>query len=108
MRKLVMTTTALLAIAFAAPSFAQSNSSESAPQPGLPPGAGFRAPNAQPPRATGDVVTTPTGPSAAPSGPVATAPRTLAASRTARSRRLRARAARRARVATPAPAAPAQ
>ena len=59
MRKLVMTTSALLGIAFATPSFAQS--SESAPQPGLPPGAGYNAPNAQPPRATGDVVTTPTG-----------------------------------------------
>lgn len=63
MRKLVMTASALLGIVFATPSFAQS--SESAPQPGLPPGAGYDAPNAQPPRATGDVVTTPSGPGTA-------------------------------------------
>lgn len=60
MRKLVMTASALLGIAFATPSFAQS--AESAPQPGLPPGAGYQAPNAQPPRTTGEVLTTPTAP----------------------------------------------
>ena len=109
MRKLVMTVTALLGLVFAAPSFAQSNSSESAPQPGLPPGAGFRAPNAQPPAATGDVVTTPTGGSAAAPRPAVAPPRSIAASRANRARRLRLRRASRAKSTTPAATtAPAQ
>jgi len=69
MRKLVMITSALFAIAYAAPSFAQS--AQSAPQPGLPPGAGYMAPNAQPPLATGNVTTTATG-MAATTGPAMT------------------------------------
>lgn len=93
MRKLVMATTALLGLAFASPTFAQS--SEAAPQPGLPSGAGFGAVNAQPPRATGDVVTTPTG--------SATRPIAQPAPRHYSYRLHRAhRAPRRARVTTPA------
>ena len=56
MRKLAMLSLALIGLAFANPTFAQSG--ESAPQPGLPRGASVGTPNAQPPSATGDVATT--------------------------------------------------
>ncbi len=59
MRKLAMLSTAMLGLAFAVPSHAQP--ANSAPQPGLPPGAAVGAPNAQQPLPFGDLKTTPTG-----------------------------------------------
>lgn len=72
MRNLAMLTTALLGLAYVSSSFAQP--AESAPQPGLPPGASAGAINAQPPRSTGQISTTPTGVAPTPyaSAPVAT------------------------------------
>ncbi len=73
MRKLALLSTALFGLAFAAPSFAQP--SQSGPQPGLPPGAGVGAVNAQPPRATGSVTTTTVGtPAPAPMADSSMAP----------------------------------
>ena len=79
MRKLAMLSTALLGLASFHPTFAQN---QSAPQPGLPPGASVGAVNAQPPAATGQLSTTQTSPAVAPSpvltptpAPVATRPR---------------------------------
>ena len=66
MRKLAILSTALIGLSFAAPAFAQN---QSAPQPGLPPGAAVGAPMAQPPSSTGVVKTTPVGPQ--PMSPVA-------------------------------------
>ena len=91
MRKLAILTTAMLGLALAIPSFAQP--SQSAPQTGLPPGAGIGAQNAQPPRASGEITTTTPAPMAAPA-PVATS--TPPATTTRRVRRARRRAARRA------------
>ena len=102
MRKIAMLTTALMGLAFASHSFAQG--SQSAPVSGLPPGASVGAGNAQPPPATGNVVTTRVGPATvAPRAPVAVAPAAVRAPthRTVRRRFFH----RRAHVATPAAAA---
>jgi hypothetical protein len=68
MRKLAMLTMAMIGLAFTTPSFAQG--AQSAPQPGLPPGASIGAPNAGQPAATGRLTTTTTGAQPAPMAPM--------------------------------------
>ncbi len=99
MRKLAMLSTALIGLAFSSQAFAQS---QSAPQPGLPPGASIGAQNAQPPRSTGQLTTTTT--QAAPPSPMMAPTPTAAA--TPPAHRVRRRRVRRVRHVThPAPAA---
>ncbi len=106
MRKLAMLSTALLCLGSMNPSFAQPGNS--APQPGLPPGAGVGAANAQPPLRTGNVATTPTGMQPAPMASGApTASETPVATPSRRVIRRRRRAARRRAVHHARAAAPA-
>ena len=88
MRKFAMSSMAVLGLAFFNPSYAQP--AQSGPQPGLPPGASIGAPNAQPPRATGQITTT-TGaqPSPMPSTSVDTSTPPPAPTRRVRHRRVR-------------------
>ena len=99
MRKLAMLSTALLGLASFHPTFAQN---QSAPQPGLPPGASVGAVNAQPPAATGQLSTTQTSPAVAPSPVLTPTPAPVATRRVVRRRR---RVVRRHHVTHPAPAA---
>ena len=106
MRKFAMFSTAMLGLAFFNPSYAQP--AQSGPQPGLPPGAGIGAPNAQPPRPTGQV-TTVTGAQPAPAAEAPMATSTPAApvhSHHARHHRVRHHHVTHP-AATTAPAAPA-
>lgn len=106
MRKLAILGMAMFGLAIVTQSQAQP--ANSAPQPGLPPGAAIGAPNAQQPRSSGVLTTTTTG---AQPAPMASAPyesATTAPPRVRRSvhHRRRARHARHMRMAPVA--APAQ
>jgi hypothetical protein len=97
MRKFAMFATAIVGLAFAAPSYAQP--ANSAPQPGLPPGFSAGSQNAQPPRATGELTTTTTGAPAPTTASTHSARRAAAHHR--RVRHHRRHAAAKAAVTTP-------
>ncbi|WP_158742868.1 hypothetical protein [Acidisphaera sp. L21] len=82
MRKFAMFATAIVGLAFTAPSYAQP--SNSAPQPGLPPGFSAGSQNAQPPRATGDLNSTATTTSSPGSTAAAAVPTTASTHRARR------------------------
>ncbi len=99
MRKIAMMFAALT-LSYATGAMAQPNGN-SAPQPGLPPGADIGAPNAQPPGASGDVATTRVG----PSGSTASMHVSRGTDRARRAARRQRRAARHHHAAPVAPAA---